>query len=616
MDMLLRLRGLQCLMACVVGIAVASGCSDDTAPADGTSCPEGYRYNVVQGQCLPEVRPGLNNGTGGGGGGGSTDTGPVDQDADTGQGGTCEEWSRRCASDRAAQVCTGGQWQTVNCPEGQLCQDGDCQFDGCLAGSRRCLGLDEYQVCGDDGEYESAQRCGSGTTCSLGQCIGGCAGNLKERSNLGCDYISVRHDQYVNPAPLGRPKPHSVVISNPNDVQALITVTSPEIPITIPVTPVAPMSSAVIEFPTTHTVSQPGVSRQIFRISSDTPVIATQFAPLNNPGAGSETSDASLLLPNNVLGQEYVTLGWRSINARGSYVDIVAASEGTTVVTVRSPIALNGGSAGSVPAGGQQTFIIHYNQILHLVDNAGTGASVSQRDVSGIVVEATQPVAVYTGATLVNIPDGPDDKLLAGDHIEQQMFPVNTWGRSYIGAPFHWRAANDFAVYRVVAARNDTTVTFDPPVAGGIATRTLQRGEYFEYRGSEAVLVTADKPIQLGQYMVGGEIEPTRGDGDPAFVLPPAVEQYRDEYVFLVPANYRGNYVTITAPAGVDVTLNGQVIPSAQFTPFAGGQWQYIIRPLQAGIQTASAAQPFGLLVHGYHYYISYAFAGGIILPD
>lgn len=604
---------LRFLIASILLLSFGGACSDDTSPSDGSECPSGQRFNPIEGACVVDTRPEPTNNGPGPSDAGPGDTSGGEPDTSLVDGQECVDRSRRCVSETVVEICTAGQLQQISCGEGQLCRDGECESDGCVPGARRCASLEEYQVCGSDGEYESVVRCGSGTTCSLGQCAGGCTGNLKERSNLGCDYISVRHDQFVQPV-VGRPTPHSVVISNPSDVQATVTVSSPEIPVSIPVTYVQPMSSAVLEFPTTHTVNQAGVSRQIFRITSDTPVIATQFAPLNNPGAGRETSDASLLLPNNVLAQEYVTLGWRALSPRGTYVDIVAASEGTTNVTVRSPIALSAGPLGEVPAGGQATFTIHHNQVLHLIDNAGTGATREQRDVSGIVIEGTQPIAVYTGATLVNIPDGAD-RLAAGDHIEQQMFPVNVWGRSYVGAPFQPRAANDFAIYRVVAARNNTTVNFDPPVDGQ-ATRVLNRGEYFEYRSSQAVLVTADQPIQLGQYMIGGEINPDPGDGDPAFVLPPAVEQYRDEYVFLVPANYRGNFVTITSPVGVDVTLNGSVVPAASFTTFASGQWQYAIVPLTAGLQTASASQPFGLLVHGYHYYISYAFAGGIILPD
>ena len=88
-------------------------------------------------------------------------------------------------------------------------------------------------------------------------------------------------------------------------------------------------------------VSAAGTSRNYYVIRSSRPVIATQFSPLNNPGLGSETSDASLLLPTNAFGLEYVVVGWRSLQPAGTYVDVVSL-EANTQVTVTSP-------AGAVP---------------------------------------------------------------------------------------------------------------------------------------------------------------------------------------------------------------------------------------------------------------------------
>src|SRR5699024_4306268 len=110
-------------------------------------------------------------------------------------------------------------------------------------------------------------------------------------------------------------------------------------------------------------------------------------------------------------------------------------------------------------------------KILHLgID------STSDTDISGTTVSADKPVAVFVGATIVNIPSAPirenppagcvqekgactlnDDccsgvcgvntdaggslgclnAVPAGDHLEQQLFPVDTWGTSYIATPFY-----------------------------------------------------------------------------------------------------------------------------------------------------------------------------------
>ena len=45
--------------------------------------------------------------------------------------------------------------------------------------------------------------------------------------------------------------------------------------------------------------------------------------------------------------------------------------------------------------------------------------------------------------------------------------------------------------------------------------------------------------------------------GDPAMILVPPAAQFQGEYVFLVPAEYETNWVTILRPSGAAVSLDG-----------------------------------------------------------
>jgi hypothetical protein len=121
----------------------------------------------------------------------------------------------------------------------------------------------------------------------------------------------------------------------------------------------------------------------------------------------------------------------------------------------------------------------------------------------------------------------------------------------------------------------------------------------------------------VAQFMIGGAIS-SSDDGDPAFLGPPAVEQYRDSYVFLVPGNYRSNRVTIVKRAGTTITLDGTAIPQTDFSPVGGAStWEHAtINSLSAGVHRATSTDAFGVVVHGVDEYISYAFAGGISLPE
>jgi hypothetical protein len=644
------------------------GCSDDTDEG-GSACAEGMRQNSLTGECELIAREGLDSG--------SRDTDEqTDDDADEPRddvgvdtsdvpiSNDCEGNERRCLGGNV-ETCNNGQFElSETCTEGYICERGNCIPDGesCQPGAKRCVSQVAYAVCESDGEsFGDPVGCGQNEVCQAGECVsaGGCTGVLNEKSNLGCEYISMRLNQASGLQTL----PHTVVVSNPGDQSATVSVTSPgNASFSMPDRTIQPQQSTIIDFPTSPMIDQAGLSDQIYILNTSLPVIATQFSPLNNPGVGSETSDASLLLPTNALGTEHIVLGWRGppgvpsfpglpgFGGAGTYIDVVAIEDGTTI-QVSGPTALDAGSSGSMAANSSQSFSIPKNQVLHLAEDGG---GTTNTDVSGTVITANKPVAVYTGATIVNIPDEPvssnssscaavdsactynsdcctgicgydlntsswacADSLMAGDHVEQQLFPTDSWGTSYVATPFYNRGVNDFSIYKVTAANNNTTIMIDPPI-DGVSSLTLDRGEVHQFHTPDAFEMTASNSIMVAQFMIGGANSPS-GNGDPAFLLPPAVEQFRDSYVFLVPDQYAMNFVTLIAPTGVDVQLDGNTIASSTFTPVGGSSsWSYkLVDSLAGGVHTANAGgQKFGIVVHGMDDYISYAFSGGIILPE
>lgn len=684
----LKLRAAFGCAVLFLSLAVV-GCSDDTS-GSGSPCEDGMEQNPVTGECEFVGREDPNNGSDDGGGldaTGEEDTGgdagcpdgeqmnqitgecaPTsgeDAGPDAQPGDDCEGNERRCRAGNV-ETCSDGQFElSEECGDGFSCSRGNCIPDGetCQPGTTRCASGGAYEVCESDGEsYGDAISCEDGERCVAGECTSGCNGQLNGKSNLGCEYLSMRLNQASGLQTL----PHTVVVSNPGDQDAVVSVTSPpNNGFTMADRTIQPSQSTAIEFPTSPMIDQAGVSDQVYIINTSLPVIATQFSPLNNPGAGSETSDASLLLPTNTLGLEHVVLGWRGPAgtggipgfpgmSAGTYIDVVAIEDGTSI-QVSGPTALDGGNAGSMAANSSATFSVPTNNVLHLAENGGI--SGSDTDVSGTVITSNKPVAVYTGATIVNIPDEPVstnpssscaatgnsctynsecctgicghpfqngqevawecmDSLTAGDHVEQQLFPTESWGTTYVATPFYIRGVNDFSIYKVTASTDNTTIAVDPPV-DGMSSLTLDRGEVHQFHTPEAFELDASDPIMVAQFMIGGTNSPS-GDGDPAFLLPPAVEQFRDSYTFLVPDYYNLNFVTLIAPTGTDVQLDGTTIAASEFTPVGGGSnWSYkLVDSLSAGVHNASAGQKFGIVVHGMDEYISYAFSGGITLPE
>jgi hypothetical protein len=667
----LRVTSLRLFVLCAA-LAFA-GCIDDSSGggSGGANCPEGTEYNSFNGECEEIVRGAPDSGSpdtdGQGDAHSGEDSGEVDDSgsadtSDTPISNDCSGTERRCLGGNV-ETCNNGQFElSQTCTDSEICERGNCIPDGesCQPGQSRCVSPTAYATCEADGEtYGDPVACDQGQQCAGGRCSSGCDGALNEKSNLGCEYVSMRLNQASGVQTL----PHTVVVSNPGTQSVTVSVISPgNSSFSMPDRTIQPQQSTIIDFPTSPMIDQAGLSDKIYILNTSLPVIATQFAPLNNPGIGSETSDASLLLPTNALGLEHVVLGWRGppagpsfpgfpgLGGAGTYIDVVAIEDGTTI-QVSGPTALDGGSAGSMGANSSQSFSIPKNQVLHLAEDGG---GTSNTDVSGTIITSNKPVAVYTGATIVNIPDEPVssgssscgaidasctyntecctgicgydlntssskcmDSLAAGDHVEQQLFPTDTWGTSYVATPFHNRGPNDFSMYKVTAASDGTTITIDPPI-DGMSSLTLDRGEVQQLHTPDAFELSATDPIMVAQFMIGGQ-NSSAGDGDPAFLLPPAVQQFRDSYVFLVPDQYAMNFVTLIAPTGVDVQLDGTTIPASSFTALGGQSiWSYkIVDSLAGGVHTANAGgQNFGIVVHGMDEYISYAFSGGIILPN
>lgn len=102
--------------------------------------------------------------------------------------------------------------------------------------------------------------------------------------------------------------------------------------------------------------------------------------------------------------------------------------------------------------------------------------------------------------------------------------------------------------------------------------------------------------------------------GDPALILAVPTEQFRDEYVFLVPDAYIQDELIIIAPSGATVSLDGTPIPASSFSDAAG------LRVARVGVadgpHTLTATAPVGLTVYGYDDDVSYGYPAGISLFD
>ena len=87
-------------------------------------------------------------------------------------------------------------------------------------------------------------------------------------------------------------------------------------------------------------------------------------------------------------------------------------------------------------------------------------------DLSGSLIEASGPVAVFVGHDCTQMPIGRQ----ACDHLEEQLFPLEVLGREYVVSRLRDRAAV-VHVTRIVAPLNNTVVRAPPSPPPGLASR-------------------------------------------------------------------------------------------------------------------------------------------------
>ncbi len=228
-------------------------------------------------------------------------------------------------------------------------------------------------------------------------------------------------------------------------------------------------------------------------------------------------------------------------------------------------------------------------------------------------------------AAEIGIGDGnvatiePQPGACCADHMEHQMLPLTAWGGSYIGLPPASptsASVRNPSIYRITGAFDGTTLTYSPVTPPGAPT-TINAEQTVAFQTDLAFVVqTTDenKPFGFTEFLLSNQIiNPFGEPGDPAMWAIPAVDQYQDFYVFLVPDGYTNNYVTIVRPQGVPVTLDGSPVTSAFSIAGTDGQntYEFTTVPLFAGSHTISADEPVGIYSYGYAQDVSYAYPGG-----
>ena len=435
-------------------------------------------------------------------------SGHIESSSVTGMQPVCTPRETRCSEGGELETCDGeGGWSTEACPDGTACVP--CNEDECIGAA----------------------------------CLSPCESN--ELSSRGCSFIVSRQlglAEVIGPSldiPQEQWPVDGLLLVNPGDDTASVEVFElgagenepgrPSQSLTLqPGTgQVVPIADALpIGFNTTLRIGS------MAWVVSDRPISAHAYNPLE-PFVGN---DSSMMLPERALGRHYVVPSFppHYLQFQGAgtptYFDVIATAPNTEV-RWRSDFAPTWDASipnELVPIGTwSETYALSRFSGIRVVPAGSRLADPHDADMSGAVIEASQPVYVVGGSRCSAVPEF-DAANRGCDPLTEALVPLEQWGTTYAVPAPPPRDQEDHH-FRVYASEAGVTVSTDPPGLGIDDYTFTARGEYVDLvvPFGTSFAATGTGPIMVVGYLASRDL--AGGIGDPAmYQLVPAEQGDRE----------------------------------------------------------------------------------------
>lgn len=328
-------------------------------------------------------------------------------------------------------------------------------------------------------------------------------------------------------------------------------------------------------------------------------------------------AEASIVLPTNSISNDYYVMTYEGFASEvdGASEFVVVGVEDETEISIDlSDMTKQGKVSGdniTITLNQGETYQVRGLQTIH--------------DFTGTRVTGDKKFSIFAGASYARVPTSCGNR----DNLMEQMYPLNTFGSTYVTAPTR---QGDFNIFRILAIDDNAEISIID-VNGSQELVELNQGEFYEYRRTVPTVVTNTDPndtrgFMLGQYLVGSECT-GQAFGGPAMVLLSSIEQIRDT-VTVYNSNFQNifeNYISIICKTDdIDgIMRNGNEIRSDWTQIGLNGELSFTIEQVQQGRHTLTSsgcgviAMAYGLgEAEGYAYFGGASFneINGNPLPD
>jgi hypothetical protein len=508
----------------------------------------------------------------------------------------CEPDKTRCADPDTLEICaaTGLEWESFPCKDFEECNDCfDNENGGCVAA-----------------------------------CVGPCDLIADQPSSEGCSFFTTGMYQSLQP---NQDYSDAVIVGNPSpDLTAHVDLyfvpAGSNLEGLVESIELLPLQSDKFVLPAELTDYDLETSLfrsgKVHHVVSDIPIVAY----LHSPYEASSTNGSSMLLPEQVMGNNYVVYSHLSYTTPSYFV--IIALENQTTVTWR-PTRETAGDYLPLPFVGMGET---GEQLLNRFDNMRILTSklnmppICESDLSGTVIESDKPIWVLSATRGARIPFCDEAMPVAGcpqdvnpdchagsDFLQEQNIPLELWGREYVGPHSPLRASEQH-YWRIYAGEEDVDVTVEP-ASLMIDLPPMNKGEFQDLLvpNGTNLYFTSDKVFMPVQYLSGDY--DAGGIGSPAMVQMVPTAQFLDNYVFVTGTSYESNFVQVMREAGsADVILDGQSISG--WAPIQG--WEVTTVSISEGAHQIESADQFGILQYGwtskpnFSVTAAYAYPGGM----
>jgi IgGFc binding protein len=508
---------------------------------------------------------------------------------------------------------------------GQIC-DVERGCITCKPGTRHCRDCTNnpddcnpniVEACDDQGaSFSEVEECGltQPDVCYQDSCINACQLAQTQNNYAGCQFFAADLDNAaIDDMNNASAQQYAVVVANPQRVPVEVRVDLNDAPFGMPVHAtevdtklVAPGDLEVFKLPRREVdgSSETGIndgtdsaiSSNAYRVTSNYPISAYQFNPLENVNVFS--NDASLLLPVPALGTEYTVVGWPQTigNSSDPAQDFDHTSSNEDLRAFLTILGAKDKTHVRIELGNQVMMVLpteyfgpqNDGDVIEMdigpFDVINLETAMTNSDFTGTFVQTTQPVAVFVGSEASDVPrfNTYPMRQCCADHLEEQLLPDSSAGTQYaVGRmPSRTHALNNAAlpgaplgvaevdepewirVVTIAAGNTRIRTTLDPP--DNDFTLPM-RGDAI-LRADRDFIIESDRPIQvleaLASQGVTGIPKQYPG-GDPSIITVPPVEQFRKDYIFLTPDKYAFDFVTIVAPPDAEIEMDGAPLPDS-----------------------------------------------------